>query len=184
MRWTLLCLLLVACDKTPNQDSVPAPTPSPQAAAAEPAEPSPPKASAIETTAEGVTQRSYDASSYTVTVTAPACKPKENCTALLEVAAKAGYHVNKDYPTKFLASTAPGVAFKGKDKPEEFSQTAGDFAVPSETKGVMTVRFEGDGSGQLARIAGKYKFSVCSDASCQRADTEIELPVPLQSAKP
>ncbi len=179
--FVLMCVWLVACDKD-NAPTKNVTSETPREPSAEPAaEPSPPKASAIETTAEGTTKRSYDTDTYSVTVSAPPCKPKEPCTATLEVAAKAGYHVNKDYATKFLASASSGIAFKGKDKPDEFSKATGDFELPSETKGVMTVRYEGDGSAELVRVAGKYKLSVCSDATCQLAAPEIELPVPLQS---
>lgn len=181
--WALaLGCAAVACDK-PRSDPAPPISSATTSAAANTATDTaaPPKASPVETDASGKTQRSYETDTYRVTVLADSCKAKSACTATLELVAKAGYHVNKDFPAKFTAKSAPGVAFKGKDKPEEFSKSAGDFELGSPEKASMKVRYEADGSAKLVPLSGKFKLSVCSDASCQMADPELDVPVPLSS---
>lgn len=84
----------------------------------------------------------------------------------LRLAAAGEYHVNKEYPYKFLAAAAPGVQFLGNGDANTFSRAAGDFREDGEKAATMTVRFKPTSAGE-ARVSGTYKMSVCSAENCQ-----------------
>lgn len=111
-----------------------------------------------------------------------ACKVGAECVATVDLTALGGYHINKEYPYRFTAGLAKGLEYLGKDAagPGVFSKAAGDFAEPSETRGVLTVRFRPTQAG-AAQVAGSYKFSVCSDQNCQIETAEL---VATLDAKP
>ena len=51
---------------------------------------------------------------FTLDAASPGCRVDTPCTMTLRLAASGEYHVNKEYPYKFLAAAAPGVQFLGK----------------------------------------------------------------------
>src|SRR5580700_2680246 len=57
------------------------------------------------------------------------CAVGASCAVAVKLVAQADYHVNQQYPYKFIASQAPGVTFLGADSanPNVFTKTAGDF---------------------------------------------------------
>ena len=86
--------------------------------------------------------------------------------------AKAPYHVNEQYPIKLRLEPVDGVKFDsevvGKDK----------VAVQAK-KAVMTVGFTPEASG-VKRIAGKLKFSVCSEERCLMETRDLALDIDVE----
>jgi hypothetical protein len=109
---------------------------------------------------------------------APGCKSGQECAMTIKLVTGGGYHVNKEYPYKFIATPGAGLAYLGKTEPTTFSRAAGDFVEQSETAGVMTVRFKPAAAGDV-KVAGKYKLSVCSADQCQIEEEPVELAVPV-----
>lgn len=96
----------------------------------------------------------------------------------LRLAASGEYHVNKEYPYKFVAAAAPGVQFLGNGDANTFSRAAGDFREEGEKAATMTVRFKPSSAGE-ARVSGTYKMSVCSAENCQIETQAVTLAVPV-----
>jgi hypothetical protein len=96
----------------------------------------------------------------------------------LRLAPSGEYHVNKEYPYKFLAGAAPGVQFLGNGDANTFSRAAGDFREEGEKSATMTVRFKPTAAGE-ARVSGTYKMSVCSAENCQIETQAVTLAVPV-----
>ncbi|HVJ94631.1 MAG TPA: hypothetical protein VM580_32820 [Labilithrix sp.] len=115
---------------------------------------------------------------YALDLASQACKAGLDCVMTVTLVAQGDYHVNKEYPYKFVATETPGVAYLGKSAPETFTRAAGEFVMEGEKSGTMTVRFKPASAGNV-RIAGTYKFSVCSDDQCQVEQEKIELSVPV-----
>ncbi len=111
---------------------------------------------------------------FALDIATPGCRVNEACQMTIRVTAGTGYHVNKEYPYKFLPKEAGGIEFTSK----QFSRDAGDFKEDSATSGTMTVRFKPTAAGK-AKVAGTYKMSVCSDENCQIEQPAIELEVPV-----
>ncbi|MBX3219478.1 MAG: hypothetical protein KF795_03095 [Labilithrix sp.] len=108
----------------------------------------------------------------------PGCKAASECVMTIKLVATGDYHVNEEYPYKFVASAAPGVELLGKGDAATFSRAAGDFVTEGAKAGTMTVRFKPSAPGS-ARVAGLYKFSVCSADQCQIEQEKLELTVPV-----
>jgi hypothetical protein len=89
-----------------------------------------------------------------------ACASGAVCEARLALTALGDYHVNKDYPFKFVGDPAPAVPLDGQ----------GTFALDDDKNGMMTVKFQPTAPGTV-KIAGTFKLSVCSGDVC-----EIEAP--------
>jgi hypothetical protein len=106
------------------------------------------------------------------------CKATQRCTATLTLKATEGYHINNEFPYKFVAEEHPNTDFLGKDA-RTFSKAAGDFAKVNETQANIAVAFAGKASGK-ARVAGTYKMSICSESNCQVESQAIALEVPIQ----
>jgi hypothetical protein len=97
-----------------------------------------------------------------------ACAREASCEARLVLTALGDYHVNKDYPFKFLGEPAPAVPVDGE----------GAFAVDDARHGTMTVKFHPAAAG-TAKLVGTFKLSVCSDETCEIETPKIELIVPV-----
>jgi hypothetical protein len=115
---------------------------------------------------------------FTLEAVSPGCRVDTPCTMTLRLAASGEYHVNKEYPYKFLAAAAPGVQFLGNGDANTFSRAAGDFHEDGEKAGTMTVRFKPSSAGE-ARVSGTYKMSVCSAENCQIETQSVTLGVPV-----
>jgi hypothetical protein len=97
-----------------------------------------------------------------------ACAPGAICEARLVLTALCDYHVNKDYPFKFIGEPAPAVPVDGE----------GVFAIDDARHGTMTVKFHPAAAG-TAKLVGTFKLSVCSDETCEIEKPRIELAVPV-----
>ncbi|MBN9165150.1 MAG: hypothetical protein BGO98_16315 [Myxococcales bacterium 68-20] len=115
---------------------------------------------------------------FTLDLASPGCKAGAECAMTIKLVAAGDYHVNAEYPYKFVASAAPGIEFLGKGEATTFTRAAGDFVEHGERSGTMTIRFKPTSPGE-ARVAGTYKFSVCSADQCQIEQEKLDLAVPV-----
>ncbi|MBX3212843.1 MAG: hypothetical protein KF850_12465 [Labilithrix sp.] len=202
---TLVGLLsMAACDKgggapgesaTPKDPAPSAPSASPaasapaaastaSAASAPPSASAPAVADAGKSRDAGATAKLEPASkrvtgdNFALDLASPGCKVAAECAMTIKLVASGDYHVNAEYPYKFTATPAPGVELLGKGDAATFTRAAGDFVSHDEKVGTMTVRFKPSAPGPV-RIAGTYKFSVCSADQCQIEQEKLELTVPV-----
>jgi hypothetical protein len=119
---------------------------------------------------------------YLVNADNDECKANAVCTVKVTLQAQNGFHVNKDYPYKFKADEVAGIEFQGTDAGGKnvFSKAAGDFVIKADknpaVEGVLTIKYKAAKAGD-AKITGKFKLSVCSDANCQMDTADLALPV-------
>lgn len=97
-----------------------------------------------------------------------ACAPGAACEARLVLTALGDYHVNQDYPFKFVGEPAPAVPVDGE----------GAFAIDDAKHGTMTVKFHPAAAG-TAKLVGTFKLCVCTDDTCEIETPRIELAVPV-----
>jgi hypothetical protein len=97
-----------------------------------------------------------------------ACARGAVCEAGLVLTALGGYHVNKDYPFKFVGDPAATVQIDGP----------GTFAMDGEQRGMLTVKFRTTQPG-TAKLVGTFKLSVCSDENCEIEAPKLELGIPV-----
>ena len=149
--WALACVLSLAsastttaCDKKTEAPTV---------------------VSAVSATAD---KPGSDGSYVVTTATVGECKAGEPCTATIRVEAQAEFHINDEYPYKFTAGDVSGVEYQGTDGSGKnvFSKAAGNFAKTSAKVGVLTVKLKPASKGTV-NVAGVYRLSVCSDATCK-----------------
>lgn len=118
-------------------------------------------------------------SHFTVDFVAPGdCKSGARCNASLTLRALEGYHINNEYPYKFIANDAANVDFLGKEG-KTYSKAGGEFAKTGETTAQMSVPFQAKSAG-TAKLSGTFKMSVCSEANCQIETPSVALDVPIQ----
>ena len=115
---------------------------------------------------------------FVLDAASPGCRVDTPCTMTVRLAAAGEYHVNKEYPYKFVAAAAPGVQFLGSGDANTFSRAAGDFREDGEKAATLTVRFKPTAAGE-AHVSGTYKMSVCSAENCQIETPTISLAVPV-----
>jgi hypothetical protein len=101
----------------------------------------------------------------------PECAVGKACEVTLVLTALGEYKVNKDYPFKFVADPAKvsGGAVDGN----------GAFSHQGKQGGQMKVSFRPDAAG-TAQLAGTFKLSVCTEATCEIAEPQIALAVPVK----
>jgi hypothetical protein len=97
-----------------------------------------------------------------------ACTSGALCETRLVLTALGDYHVNKDYPFKFVGDPAPAPPIDGE----------GTFALDDAKNGTMTVKFRPSAPGS-AKLVGTFKLSVCSADTCEIETPKIVLPVPV-----
>jgi hypothetical protein len=97
----------------------------------------------------------------------PDCAAGAACSVTLKLFATGQFHINDEYPYRFRADDAPGVAFLGTDAAGKnvFSKPAGDWQKVEAKAGAMKVSFSPAAPGDKT-IAGTFKLSVCSPQSC------------------
>jgi hypothetical protein len=117
-------------------------------------------------------------SNFTVDVASPGCLAGSDCVMTLKLGAGNGFHVNKEYPYKFIGAPAGGVTFLGKPDANTFGRASGDFVEQGEKAALLTVHFKAASAGD-AHVTGKYKLSVCSADKCQIEQPAIDLTVPV-----
>src|SRR5262245_6045253 len=96
-----------------------------------------------------------------------ACASGAVCEARLVLTALGDYHVNKEYPFKFIAAPAPALPVDG----------TGTFALDDARHGTLTIRFRPSTAGS-AKLIGDFKLSVCSDDACEIETPRLELTIP------
>ena len=134
---TIVALALAAvagCGESRKAEA-PAPAPAPTAAAADAAGPPP----------------------FRVEVVPPSapCAREASCEAALRVTALRDFHVNAEYPTKFVAEPQPDVT----------AEPAATLALEGPQSGRLPVRFRSTRAGTV-RVNGVFKLSVCNEGSC------------------
>jgi hypothetical protein len=97
------------------------------------------------------------------------CASGTTCEARLVLTALGDYHVNKDYPFKFVGDPAPAIPLDGD----------GTFALDDAKNGTMTIKFRPAAPG-TAKLAGTFKLSVCSADTCEIETPKLELAVPVR----
>jgi hypothetical protein len=102
------------------------------------------------------------------------CAVGSVCSVTFKLVATGNFHVNDEYPYRFKATDAPGVAFAGTDAAGKnvFSKPAGDWRKVDEKGGAMTVKFTAADKGSKT-IGGTFKLSVCSQATCLLEQREV-----------
>ncbi|HET6438644.1 MAG TPA: hypothetical protein VFG59_11315 [Anaeromyxobacter sp.] len=104
-----------------------------------------------------------EAKEWAVVVEGPA---QATSAVTIHLTARAGYHVNKDYPTAFRPGPDSTVTFASARvalKPTAATACAGE---PGESCAVtLELPYRAAGSGE-ARLAGTLDFSVCSKERC------------------
>jgi hypothetical protein len=94
------------------------------------------------------------------------CPVNATCEAQLVLTALGDYHVNDEYPAKFVADPSSGVRIDGE----------GTFKISGEKHGTMRVRFTPTQPGP-AKLVGTFKLSVCSEENCEIESPKIALDV-------
>jgi hypothetical protein len=108
-----------------------------------------------------------DTPSYTVTLAAPARVGKgAQGTVVLEVTPKAGWKLNKEFPTKLTVTEPAGVKVAKKE------QTVADAVAFADKAGRWQVQFQSDSAG-AKDFTGVLKFAVCTDTSCDPKKEEL-----------
>jgi hypothetical protein len=109
------------------------------------------------------------------------CAAGASCAIAVKLVAQADYHVNQQYPYKFIAAQTPGVTFLGSDPaaPNVFTKTAGDFAIGDEKTATMMVKFKAGQKGAVS-IGGTFKLSVCSTQNCQLEQQDVAVNVTVK----
>ena len=87
------------------------------------------------------------------------CATGTTCEARLQLTALGDYHINKDYPFKFIGE--PSTLSLDGDA---------SFALTDAKHGTLTIPFKPTAAGPQT-LTGVFKLSVCSDDTC-----EIEKP--------
>lgn len=108
-------------------------------------------------------------------VASESCKVGSDCTATFRIEAVAPYHVNKEYPHKFIANDLADVQFLGAEpQGRTFSKAA--FVTDGEKVGTMAIKFKAMNAGK-ATISGTYSFSVCTPENCRIDTSPVTLTV-------
>jgi len=95
------------------------------------------------------------------------CASGAACEAQLVLTALGDYHLNQEYPFKFLG--APNaVSIDG----------TGAFGFDGAKRGTMTITFRPAQPG-TAKLVGTFKLSVCSNETCEIETPMLELAVPV-----
>jgi hypothetical protein len=97
-----------------------------------------------------------------------ACASGSTCEARLVLTALGDYHVNKEYPFKFVGDPVGTTPIDGQ----------GTFAFDGEKRGTMTVKFKPAAPG-AATLVGTFKLSVCNEDNCEIESLKLEIPIPV-----
>lgn len=106
------------------------------------------------------------------------CRAGEACAVTLRLQPQGDYHVNKEYPYKFIATKTAGITYLGSADPDTFTRAAGDYREEGEKSATMTVKFKPAARGEVT-ISGTYKLSVCSADNCQIEQQPVSFKVPV-----
>ncbi len=84
------------------------------------------------------------------------CVHAQPCRVVVELIADGDYHVNQEYPFRFVPDATPGVSFAA----------ARELQHEGEKRGTLEVELTPAAAGPTT-IAGTFKLSVCSEGACQ-----------------
>jgi hypothetical protein len=115
---------------------------------------------------------------FALDVASPGCRVDVPCVVTLHLSVLGAFHVNSQYPYKFVGNPAPGIAFLGHTEKNVFSRALGDLQEDGEKSATLTVRFTPSAAGE-APITGTYKMSICSAENCQIESPSVTLAVPV-----
>ena len=112
---------------------------------------------------------------------AAASKPKK-IGAAGKVRTKGEFHINEEYPTKFAASTAPGVTYATPKlarttQPEVFALKPCASGKDNCTL-ELTVKFTPEQSGTVS-VGGELSVGVCNKDNCLFEKKALALSVPV-----
>lgn len=117
---------------------------------------------------------SHENENYKVTIEpVGSCKTGRPCLANIALVAKRDYHINKQYPYKFVTQDPPAdaVTYPKKVVPR------GDGTY-EEKRAILPVPFVASKQGEIP-VGGTFSLSVCTDASClidkQRLETTVKV---------
>jgi hypothetical protein len=179
----------------PPASTAPIATPAPTVVAKAPLQPSATTATATTSVASGAPDAAPVASTAATVVPSPPARPvaarstgdhwvadvsapgdcqaSTDCVATLRVQATGDYHVNREFPHKFVGTANAGVTFPGGNR-----FTA--FTFQGDKAGVLPVRFQGAAPG-TATLAGAFRTCVCiGETACEPVDVPISLAVPMR----
>jgi hypothetical protein len=97
------------------------------------------------------------------------CVHGRPCRATLHLEATGGYHVNEEYPFRFVPEAAPGVSFAAEQA----------LRHDDAQHGTLEVEFTPAAAG-TATVAGLFKLSVCSASACQIERPRLGLSVRVE----
>ncbi|MCA9494838.1 MAG: hypothetical protein KC621_33145 [Myxococcales bacterium] len=88
------------------------------------------------------------------------CEPTETCELAVGVRAGPGFHLNRDYPVRFVADAADRLA---SDQPE--------FTFADNRNGTQVVRL----AAGTSSVSGKLKVSWCNEEACHIDELAVTL---------
>lgn len=120
-------------------------------------------------------------SNFFVDVASGDCAVGATCNVSLKLTATGDFHINQDYPYKFRADETPGLEFLGTDAAGKttFSKNAANWDAKDEKSGALSVAFRPSATG-AKNVAGTFKLSVCSAATCQLEQQPISTTVAVR----
>jgi len=122
---------------------------------------------------------SASGSHYNVAVSARTdCPVGAECNGTITLTASGGYHINDEYPYRFVTDDSPGVDWLAADG-KGFGKTSGDFKKTTATTADVGIRYRGKQAG-VAHLSGTFKMSVCSDANCQVETVPLTINVTMR----
>lgn len=127
-------------------------------------------------TADGATKH-LEGDHFALDLETKGCKAGAECTMTIKLGIQGDFHINKEYPYRYVASDTAGVEYLGKGEKNKFTKEAGDFVANGEKAGVMTVKFKPQTAGKV-KLTGVYKMSLCSADQCQIEEPSLELTIP------
>lgn len=127
-------------------------------------------------TADGATKH-LEGDHFALDLEAKGCKAGAECTMTIKLAIQGDFHINKEYPYRYVAADTAGIEYLGKTEKNKFTKDAGDFVADGEKSGTMTVKFKPAAAGKV-KLSGVYKMSLCSADQCQIEEPSLELMVP------
>ncbi len=91
------------------------------------------------------------------------CKVNEECKVALRLKAKGEFHINKEYPTKFVPSPSEGV---------EYVNSPYRFTPSQEKEETFTITIKRTSASAISP-KGQFKFGVCTSNGCQIASVDL-----------